>query len=265
MVVFSTQRSSEANSVFLNTTAGFEMYNREAALFFVLNFESRTLLSKDLLETRFKDMMTSNTIRAGITAAVAILAMSISARAAQKEDVKFPMLSIAPELGYQFFGKTKLEKNFDTELAPRNGVTVKIHADIGGDRWALELAPLYAWQGSADGLAGNMSALGGEITWVYRFSRGAGLYPHIGLGFRGTYLLPDEKIQRGCELGARIPLGVTWYFLKYLGLVLEGGLMLGTVGVRFKDGPDIRSYALSKKTEFGFSIGFELSVGLRFP
>lgn len=198
---------------------------------------------------------------AGAVAGLLLFTNSVSTLAQEPE---FPWLSVAPELGYQFFSAAKLEKDFDTEVGPRNGVTVKIHADVGGDKWGLEIAPLYAWQGSGD-LAGNLSALGGEITLAYRFSFRGGVYPGIGIGFHGAYLLPNENIQKGCELAARIPLGATWYFLKYLGLVVEGGFMMGAVGIRFKDGTDAVLYALSQKTQYAFTLGFDLMVGLRFP
>ena len=184
--------------------------------------------------------------------------------AARGEKPRFPLISIAPEVGWQFFGKSKLEDNFDSTVGVRNAVVVKAHADIGGDKWALELAPLYAWQLS-DGLTGNMSAFGGEVTLAYRRSTGA-WYPGVGIGFHGTYLFPSDTVERGTELGARIPIGFTWYFFRYLGLVAEGGFMIGAVGIRFKDKPmDPLLHALSGKTEYALSIGCDLLVGLRFP
>ena len=174
---------------------------------------------------------------------------------------KFAWLSLAPEVGYTFFSKGKLEDNYDAEIASRNGVVVKGHLDIGGDRLALELAPLYSWQGCG-GLVGNLNAFGGEITLVYRFKSGD-IYPSIGVGFHGAYLFANENIQRGTELFGRAPLALTWYFVKYIGLVLEGGFMVGTTGIRTKENEEYG--ILHENTEFAFNLGFDLLIGLRFP
>ena len=186
----------------------------------------------------------------------------VSGPTAAKDAPRLPWLSAAPEVGYQFFGPSTLEQDFNTRVEPRHGVVVKGHVDLGGDRVALELAPLFARQLSS-GLVGDLSAFGGEATLVYRFSRGR-FYPGIGLGFHGTYLFPNDTVARGCELQARIPIGMTWYFFRFLGLVVESGFHVGTVGIRFKDGPD-KLHALSEKTEYGLSLGFDLLIGLRFP
>jgi hypothetical protein len=191
-----------------------------------------------------------------------ILGGAVAARA---DTPRFPWLSIAPEVGYQFFGKGTLNKDLPATIGPRHGAVVKAHVDLGGDKFAVELAPLFAWQGTPN-VMGSLSTVGGEITAVYRFSSGA-VYPNIGLGFHGTYILPNENITGGTELLARVPLGMTWYFIKYLGLVVEGGFMFGAAGVRFKESATEILYAsqLSTNIEYAFVLGFDLLVGLRFP
>jgi hypothetical protein len=196
--------------------------------------------------------------------ALVICLVGFSSTAAA-EPAKFPWLSIAPEVGYQFFGKGTLVKDLDATIGPRHGAVVKAHVDLGGDKFALELSPLYAWQGTPN-VMGSQSTVGGEITAVYRFSSSS-VYPNIGIGFHGTYILPNENIVGGTELLARVPLGMTWYFIRYLGLVIEGGFMFGGTGVRFKDSATQipYAYALSEKIEYAFVLGFDLLVGLRFP
>ncbi len=192
------------------------------------------------------------------------LAICSASAPARGDAPRFAWLSVAPEVGWQFFGTSTLENDFGATVKARNGVVLKAHVDIGGDRFALELAPLYAWQGTS-GMTGNLSAFGGEATLAYRFSSGA-MYPGIGVGFHGAYLFPTDSVARGLELAARIPVGLTWYFFKYLGLVVESGFMIGTVGIRFKDGAaDPIAQALSGRTEYALSLGCDIVIGLRFP
>lgn len=195
------------------------------------------------------------------TVIAAVVVSAIANQAAAKE-TKFAWLSFAPELGYVFFSKGDLEEDYDAQIDARNGITVKGHIDLGGDKLAIELAPLYAWEGSS-GLTGNLNAFGGEASIVYRFQTGS-VFPSIGLGFHGAYLFATENVERGVELFGRVPLGLTWYFLKYVGLVLEGGFLFGGTGIRFKDVGGVRGN-LSGNTEYAFSLGFDLLVGVRFP
>jgi hypothetical protein len=178
-------------------------------------------------------------------------------------NVDFPWLSLAPEVGYVYFNGAELEKDYHAEVPSRNGVVLKGHVDLGGSRWALELAPLFTWQ-SAGGLVGNLNGVGGEVGLAYRISSG-NLYPGFGIGFHGVYYTPNDAIQHGLDLMARFPIGMTWYFANYLGLVLEGGFMLGTTGIRFKEAEDAVRSNLSETTEYAFVLGFDLVVGLRFP
>ena len=204
-----------------------------------------------------------------LAAVVACLSVTALVHAAEAESPEFAWLSLAPEVGYTFFSKGELEKAYHSEIEVRNGVVVKGHVDIGGDGVALELAPLYSWQGCG-GVVGNLNAFGGEMTLVYRF-RSDDVYPGIGIGFHAAYIFPNDTVRRGVELFGRVPLGMTWYFVKYIGLVLEGGFMFGGTGIHFKDvdpapgEDDPVPGNLHLHTEYAFNLGFDLMVGLRFP
>ncbi len=200
-------------------------------------------------------------IRMGWMVGILWLGSTLSARA---DNPRFPWLSIAPEVGYQFFAERTVVEDPHVTIGPRHGAVVKAHVDLGGDKFAMELAPLYAWQGTPNAM-GSVSTVGGEITAVFRFSSGK-VYPNIGLGFHGTYVLPNENIVGGTELCARVPLGLTWYFIRYLGLVVEGGFIFGGAGVRTKESShDAYLSAISGNMEYAFVLGFDLLVGLRFP
>jgi hypothetical protein len=174
-----------------------------------------------------------------------------------------PWLSLAPEVGYVFFKGNELEKTYHAEAPNRHGVVLKGHVDVGGTGGALEVAPLYTFQ-HAGGLLGNLHGVGGEVSLVYRHSAGE-FHPGIGLGFHGVFYAPNDDIQRGMDLMARIPIGTTWYFARYLGLVLETGPMLGVTGILFKDTDDPVQSALFERMELAFVFGIDLVMGLRFP
>ena len=49
-------------------------------------------------------------------------------------------------------------------------------------------------------------------------------------------------------------------------VVFEAGFMFGGTGIRFKeDHPDQDASNLSGETEFAFTLGFDVLLGLRFP
>ena len=197
-------------------------------------------------------------------AAIALFAILLGAAQASAEKVDFAWLSIAPKIGYLCQSKGELEKTYHTEISHRHGVVFKGHVDIGGDKWALEIAPIYAFEGCKPPVD-NLHAFGGEASVVYRFGRNT-VYPHIGLGFHGTYLFKNDNIHSGAELFGRVPLGVTWYFVKYLGLILEGGFMFGGTGIHFKPNPDDKVINnISEDMQYAFTLGFDLLIGLRFP
>lgn len=187
----------------------------------------------------------------------------------EETDSSFPWFSLAPEVGFVSMFKSEVRSS-TAEMAVRQGVVVKGHVDLGGDGIALELAPLYSRQVS-DEFPGDFHVLGGEITLVFRFSIGD-FYPSLGLGFHGAYVFGNEYISSGVELYGRIPVGVTWYFVKYLGLVVEAGFLFGGTGVKTKSpdesitGTQAEELArLAGSLEFGPGFGLDILVGLRFP
>ena len=194
---------------------------------------------------------------------VSMVVFSLFPSGVSAAEGRMSWLSIAPEVGYVFFKKGELEKDYRSKVPARHGVVVKGHVDIGGDGLAMELAPLFTWQ-SGDAFVGDLTGVGGEAGFVFRFSSG-NFFPGIGAGFRGVYYVSNSVIERGTDLTARFPVGATWYFARYLGLVMEGGIILGATGIRFKDGDDPVRSNLSERTEFAFVFGFDLLLGLRFP
>ena len=191
------------------------------------------------------------------------------ARADNGGGTSFAWLSIAPEIGYVHFVEATVDKKLLAKIPARNGLTVKGHVDIGGDGIALELAPLYAWE-KGGGLFGDFNVLGGEITLAFRFGTGS-FYPGIGIGFHGAHIFANRYIKSGTQLYAPVPLGFTWYFVEYLGLVFEAGLMYGGTGVKAKkvtsgsSTDDDKRNALASDMKFGAGFAFDLLFGLRFP
>ena len=199
-----------------------------------------------------------------------IMTSLLAGASAARADGGFAWLTIAPEMGYVHFFKTTLDEEFDVKLGARNGLTVKGHVDIGGDGLALEVAPLYSWQ-SAGGTFGSFSALGGELTLVYRSSFKS-FYPGIGVGLHLAGIFANDIIKSGLELYARVPVGFTWYFAKHLGLVFEAGAMFGGTGIRMKEQSgasleeqEINALANTGDIYWGPGFGFDIMAGLRFP
>jgi len=200
----------------------------------------------------------------------ALFGLCCAPRSAGASDSGFAWFSVAPEIGYTHFFKAKLRPSgYDPiTLAPRDGMVAKVHLDLGGDGIALELAPVYAYERSKRDF-GDFHALGGEITFVFRFHAGS-FYPGLGLGFHGAYLFDNPAISSGTQLYARLPVGFTWYFLKHLGLVFEADVMYGGTGIRSKnsDASPLDANArsgLSNKLYFAPGFALDILLGLRFP
>jgi len=186
----------------------------------------------------------------------------------EDETADFAWFSLAPEIGYLHFFRSKIGSGVETE--PRHGLVVKGHVDLGGDGIAVELAPVYSRQ-YTDGFPGDFHAVGGEITLVFRFSIG-NVYPSLGIGFHGTYLFGNDYFSSGTELYGRVPVGFTWYFVKYLGLVVDVGFLFGGTGINIKKpgtnytGTKTEELArLAGDIEFAKGFGLDLLIGLRFP
>ncbi|MCP4679769.1 MAG: hypothetical protein GY854_30620 [Deltaproteobacteria bacterium] len=193
---------------------------------------------------------------------VVLSVISSPALADESSDSEFAWFSFAPEIGYVHFFETTVHEKLNAKLAARDGIVLKGHVDIGGDGIALEIAPLYAWESGGKEF-GDFNVLGAEITLALRANSG-NFYPGIGIGFHGAYIFENDYINSGSELFARVPLGFTWYFMEYLGLVFEFGLMYGGTGVRVKEEAN-HALAESDKAEFGAGFAFDILVGLRFP
>jgi hypothetical protein len=167
----------------------------------------------------------------------------------EKKKEIFSWFTLSPQVGYLFFPKSNMEFNgLRATVDTRNGIVFKLHFDLGGDDLAFEIAPIFALElggihTNAQGFANlsdidftesaagaNLLAAGGEATIVYRFPVNR-FFPHIGAGFRGTYLFGDE-ITYGTELYGRFPIGLTAYLGKHIAFVFEIGLMAGATGVR---------------------------------
>lgn len=220
-------------------------------------------------------------VRYFVAACAALALMAAAGRAVAEDeessgsggDTEFAWLSVAPEAGYGYFFEGEFSGVNGEMLSARNAFVAKLHVDIGGDGLAVELAPLYEFEG-CDKLLGDFNVLGGEVTLVYRFAAGS-VYPSLGIGFHGAYIFPSDILSSGTQLYARAPLGLTWYFGEYLGLVVEAGVLYGGTGIKTKavtisgtqQAGDLerRRNVLSDSMEFASGFGFDLLVGLRFP
>lgn len=201
-------------------------------------------------------------MRATIIGCVLVGVVSM-ARPSEGTSKGMPWLTLAPEVGYVFFKEGELEKTYHAKVPTRHGFVFKGHADLGGDYGALELAPLYTRQ-SAGGLVGTLNGVGGEVSLVYRHPSGP-FHPGIGIGFHGVFYTPNDNIQKGVDIMARAPIGMTYYFARYVGLVLETGLMIGATGIQFEESDNPVQYNLSEKMEYALVFGIDILMGLRFP
>lgn len=165
----------------------------------------------------------------------------------EKEPDPFPWFTVVPEIGYVFFPKSRMEVNgFKASVEARNGLSIKLHFDLGGAGLAFEMAPLFAIESggiSADGggfadlsgldlsAGGSFKAVGGQTAVLYRFSVKKKFFPHLGVGFHGAYLM-GKQIDYGAEFYGRIPVGFTAYFAKNAAFVFDMGFMFGVTGIR---------------------------------
>jgi hypothetical protein len=162
----------------------------------------------------------------------------------EDEDGPFAWFSVAPEVGFAIYPAADMTiKGVDFTINRRLGFVGKLHLDLGGAGLSVDLAPVIAAEGAGGfkldagegvggGLGGDYVAFGGELTLLYKF-RAKTFFPHIGIGFHGTYLTSDA-LEYGSELFGRIPLGFTWYMGENIGLVFEVGIMYGVTGIRWK-------------------------------
>lgn len=136
----------------------------------------------------------------------------------------------------------------------RNAFAFKLHLDMGGDGYAFELVPFWAYESTGDY---GFNALGLEINFFMWRLRFGDFYPHFGLGFFPAYLTGGD-VDKGLELFGHVPIGCTWYPLDDLGVVAELGINYGATGFKMK--------GLEKSDfKFGSSVGIDFMVGVRWP
>ncbi len=181
---------------------------------------------------------------------------------ADDEEQRFAPISFSPQIGYAYFPESDYEvKGLKFSVDNRNSFVLKLHFDLGGDGLAFELVPLLAYQkiggdissfGSdlSSGVAGSLLAIGGQFNLMVRGSWGS-FFPHLGIGFHGSYLYGDG-IEYGADIYGRLPVGFTWYVAKHLGVVVEFAFMLGATGIR-KKAPDTNELYDSLQSEYGIS------------
>lgn len=161
----------------------------------------------------------------------------------KKEDGPFAWFSVAPEVGLAIYPAADMMiKGIQFTINRRIGFVGKVHLDLGGAGLAVDLAPLIAVEGAnvhldasqgvGGGLGGDYVAFGGELSILYKF-HAKSFFPHLGIGFHGTYLTSDA-LEYGSELFGRIPFGFTWYVAEDFGLVFEFGFMYGVTGIRWR-------------------------------
>ncbi|MBN2804439.1 MAG: hypothetical protein JXR91_15195 [Deltaproteobacteria bacterium] len=174
----------------------------------------------------------------------------------------FSGFSISPQVGYSYYPGSEYDYNgIKLQVDKRNSFVAKVHLDLGGDGIAFEIAPLIAFEkiggdlssfseDLGSGVSGSLFALGGQTNIVFRGSWGS-FYPHLGIGFHGTYLFGDN-IEYGAEIYGRIPLGFTWYFAKHVAMVVEFAFMYGATGIRGKI-PDTKTLYADLEKDYGIT------------
>jgi hypothetical protein len=194
----------------------------------------------------------------------------------EEEDKDGPMGwgGFGVELGYQHFSDASFDSGGDpaTEaiiggIPERDNRTIALTIDLGGDGLGLQLSPYYA---TGEIRQVDLTTFGLFIGGMYRPHFG-NVYPHIGIGLQAGYMSADI-ITYGLDLYGRVPLGITYYPLKNLGLVAELGLGWGATGVQYPTqsievdtGQGISVTATSPDLEFGTTTLYDVSIGLRFP
>jgi hypothetical protein len=180
----------------------------------------------------------------------------------EEEPNGFSSFSISPQVGYSYYPGSEYDYNgIKLQVDKRNSFVAKVHLDLGGDGIAFEIAPLIAFEkiggdlssfseDLGSGVSGSLFALGGQTNIVFRGSWGS-FYPHLGIGFHGTYLFGDN-IEYGAEIYGRIPLGFTWYFAKHVAMVVEFAFMYGATGIRGKI-PDTKTLYADLEKDYGIT------------
>lgn len=176
---------------------------------------------------------------------------------AKPDEKSFPWFSLSPTVGYAYFGKGDLSIGGNTfTIESRSGARIALQLAMGGDGFAFELSPLFIHE-SGTGFTSNTVGLFTGFLWRLQFGR---WYPHFGAGLQAGYMMSDN-LDLGFELYGRVPLGVTWYVLKNLGVVAELGVGYGASGMKLKSNPAIPKPEL----KFAPDVMIDFSVGIRWP
>ena len=183
------------------------------------------------------------------------------AKPAACDDVKFPWFSLAPKVGFAYFGEGSFSQNINgvpvtSTIKSRSGARIALDLAMGGDGFAFEISPLFIHE-SGSGFSSN--TVGADITFLWRLQFGR-WFPHFGLGMQAGYMLSDN-LDIGLELYSRVPLGVTWYVLKNLGVVAELGIGYGATGMKMKATGAMPAGDL----KFAQNVLVDFSVGIRWP
>lgn len=161
--------------------------------------------------------------------------------------------NIAPKVGYAFYEKQR----GDLGLAKRHSLLIQLDLDMGGAGSGFIFAPYYAME-TIDTLAGKkkMHALGADFGMRYAFGS-QNVFPYIGFQTKIGYIFKNSTlaIDHGLEIYGRIPLGLTYYVLEDLGIVVETCIGYGTTALT---GP---GYTL----KFGHGLYTDVAVGIRWP
>ena len=161
--------------------------------------------------------------------------------------------TLAPKFGYLWFAET----SGDFKTPARHSFNLQLDLDFGGEGTGFDIAPYFSYEDveSDDYFDYDpLMAVGLYFGFAYRFSIGS-WYPYLGFGTRIGYMFGDW-IDHGAEIYGRIPLGVTYYILEDLGILLELGLGYGITGLTG-----------STTDDFQIGHGFMLDVmtGIRWP
>ncbi|RJO71742.1 MAG: hypothetical protein C4523_03905 [Myxococcales bacterium] len=185
--------------------------------------------------------------RFALVCAAALAFMVLAAPAFAEEGSKWDSFTLAPKLGYAYFAET----SGAGKVAKRNALSLFVDFDFGGEGAGFDLAFNYNLEDPE--LGNKMHALGAYLGFAYRLHFGD-WYPYFGIGLRGAYLMADW-IDQGAEIYGRIPIGVTYYILEDLGLVLELGLGYGITGIS----------APGVSFDIGHGFALDVMAGIRWP
>lgn len=173
----------------------------------------------------------------------ALLFMTASPADAQEE--LWDSFTLAPKLGYVYNHAWGGTPN-------RHGMKLQLEFDLGG----FAIAPTYTFENPNAG--DDIHGLGAFFGYMYRGEVGRA-YIYGGIGSKIAYLFCDD-FDHGVQILARIPLGVTYYILDDLGIVVEGGF-----GYGFTSSWGGGSWSTSALSGFDHGFYADLVAGIRWP